>query len=195
MKIKTPTKYFALDIGNVCMTIHTDRCLAALGYPALSAVPPEFLETCAKFEMGKVSTEEWLAVYRKVAGGRFSDAELIHAWRVILGDEIQGIHQFLDEITKSGIRVIFFSDTSKLHLDFIYRYLPSAVFVTGGVFSFEAGCMKPASGMYEAFEKKYGKPCFYTDDKPQNIEAGIKHGWPSHQFTSVENLRKAFFRT
>ncbi|HCE46398.1 MAG TPA: hypothetical protein DET40_22875 [Lentisphaeria bacterium] len=185
-------KYFALDIGNVCMRIHTDRCLAALGYPALSAVPQEFLDSCVLLETGKITTEEWLVVYRKVTEGRFSDAELINAWRMILGDEIQGIHQFLDEITKSGIKVIFFSDTSKLHLDFIYRHLPSAVFVSGGIFSFETGCLKPAPGMYEAFERTYGKPVFYTDDKKENIEAGLRHGWPSHRFVSTELMAEAF---
>jgi FMN phosphatase YigB (HAD superfamily) len=193
MKIKN-TKYFALDIGNVCMHVHTERCLAALGYSAITEVPLEFMSACDKFETGRISTDDWMAVFRKITGGRFTDAELVNAWRVILGDEIPGIYSFLDEITRAGHRVIFFSDTSELHLDFVYRYLPSAIFVTGGIFSFKAGCKKPAAGMYEAFEKTYGVPCFYTDDKLENIEAGLKRGWPSHQFTSVENLRKAFLK-
>ncbi len=175
------------------MKIHTERCLAALGYSALTEVPLEFLAACDKLETGKISTEDWLGVFRKVTGGKFSDAELVNAWRVILGDENPGIYDFLDEITKSGYRAIFFSDTSELHLDFVYRYLPSAVFVTGGIFSFNAGCKKPGDGMYELFEKTYGKPSFYADDKPENVEGGIRHGWNSHQFTSVEALRKAFF--
>ncbi len=185
-------RYFALDIGNVCMKVQTEKCLAALGYSAITEVPLEFLDACRRLETGKITTEKWLEVYRTVTGGRFTDDELIHAWRLILGDEIPGIGDFLKELTEKGIRFIFFSDTSELHLDFVYRYLPSAVFVSGGIFSFEAGCQKPDAGMYEAFEKKFGKPVFYTDDKPENIEAGLKRGWPSHQFTSVEKLRKSF---
>ncbi|HBC85970.1 MAG TPA: hypothetical protein DCZ94_03350 [Lentisphaeria bacterium] len=186
------SKYFALDIGNVCMKVQTEKCLEALGYAAITEVPLEFLDACARLETGKISTEKWLDVFRTVTGGRFSDTELIHAWRLILGDEIPGIGEFLKEVTEKGIRLIFFSDTSELHLDFVYRYLPSAVYVSGGIFSFDAGCRKPEAGMYESFEKAYGKPCFYTDDKLENIEAGLKHGWPSHQFTSVEKLRKSF---
>lgn len=186
-------KYFALDIGNVCLEIHAERCLAALGYSADTEVPAEFHEACDKLEKGGISTEEWLGFFRKTTGGRFADTELASAWSLILGDEIQGMYDFLDEITNLGCRIIFFSDTSDIHINHVYRYLPLAVFVSGGVFSYKTGFKKPEYGMYEAFENTYGKPCFYTDDKVENIEAGLKRGWRSHRFISAELLRREFF--
>ncbi|MFA6294333.1 MAG: HAD family hydrolase [Victivallales bacterium] len=188
-------KYFALDIGNVCLRIHTERCLDALGYPADTAVPMEFYAACDKLEKGVISTGEWLKVFSKVTGGRFTETELASAYNLILGDEIPGMYEFLAEITKLGCRAIFFSDSSDLHINHVYRHLPLAVFVSGGIFSFRTGYKKPESGMYEAFEKTYGKPCFYTDDRADNIEAGLKCGWPSHRFVSVELMREEFFRT
>jgi FMN phosphatase YigB (HAD superfamily) len=186
-------KYFALDIGNVCMKIHAERCLAALGYSADTEIPLEFHVACDKLEKGRLSTEDWLTIFRKVTGGRFTDKELARAWNLILGDEIPGMYDFLAEITKLGCRVIFFSDTSDIHMNHIYRYLPLTVFVSGGIFSYETGFKKPESGSYKAFENTYGKPCFYTDDRVDNIEAGLKRGWRSHRFISVELLRQDFF--
>ena len=190
---KNNQKYLALDIGNVCLGIHPERCLAVLGYSAETEVPIEFHAASDKLEKGVISTEEWLGVFKKVTGGRFTEAELANAWNRILGDEILGMYDFLDEITKLGCHVIFFSDTSDIHINYVYRYLSLAVFVRGGIFSYKTGFKKPESGMYEAFENTYGKPCFYTDDKAENIEAGLKRGWRSHRFVSAELLRKEFF--
>lgn len=175
------------------MRIHAERCLLALGYSSDTVIPLEFKVACDRFEKGVISAEEWLAVFRKVTSGRFTDKELASAYNLILGEEIPGMYDFLEQITKLGFRLIFFSDTSYLHINHIYRYLPLAVLVGGGIFSFETGFKKPESGMYEAFERTYGKPCFYTDDRADNIEAGLKRGWRSHRFISVELLRKEFF--
>lgn len=186
-------KYFALDIGNVCLKIQTERCLGALGYSSITEIPLEFQAECDRYEKGAISTGEWLAAFMKVTGGRFTESQLANAYNLILGDEIPGMYHFLDEVAKLGVRMIFFSDTSDLHINHIYRHLPLAVLVGGGIFSFETGFKKPEPGMYEAFEKTYGKPCFYADDKPENIEAGLKRGWRSHRFVSVELLRDDFF--
>lgn len=193
MKISNQ-KYFALDIGNVCLTIHAGRCLEALGYSADTEVPPEFHATCDRLERGLISTEDWLSGFKKITGGHFTATELACAWNRILGDEIPGMYDFMGEVTKLGFRVIFFSDTSDIHINHAYRHLPLSVFVSGGIFSYKTGFKKPESGMYEAFENTYGKPCFYTDDRAENIEAGLKRGWHSHRFVSVEALRKEFFR-
>jgi len=187
-------KYFALDIGNVCLKIQTGRCLDALGYSADTEVPVEFYAACDRLEKGGISTGDWMTVFKKVTGGRFTDSELAAAYNLILGDEIPGMYDFLDEITKLGCRAIFFSDTSDLHINHVYRYLPLAVFVSGGIFSYKTGFKKPESGMYEAFENTYGTPCFYADDRADNIEAGLKRGWRSHRFVSVEALRKEFLQ-
>jgi len=176
------------------MKIHADRCLDALGYSAATEIPPEFLVACGKLEKGLIATADWLTVFKKVTGGHFTGTELADAWNMILGEEIHGMYDFLDEITKLGCRAIFFSDTSEMHINYIYRHLPLSVFVSGGIFSFETGFRKPESGMYEAFEKAYGKPCFYTDDKAENIDAGLKRGWRSHRFVSAELLRKEFLQ-
>ena len=36
-------RVIALDIGNVCLEIHPERCFAALGYRSAQEIPPEAL--------------------------------------------------------------------------------------------------------------------------------------------------------
>ena len=91
----------------------------------------------------------------------------------------------------SGYRLVFFSDTSSIHMLEVCRKLSFANLVTGGVFSFKVKARKPGAAMYEAFETRYGKPCFYVDDRPDNIQAGISRGWNSHQFVSAAAMRHA----
>ena len=55
-------KVIALDIGNVCLTIHPERCFGALGYRSLREIPAELLFFAGeRFERGEISEAEFLA--------------------------------------------------------------------------------------------------------------------------------------
>lgn len=186
------SKFIALDVGNVCTKVMPERCFEALGYPSDTKPSTRFLHACELLEKGKISERDYLDIFHKETKNRFSDIQLLDAWNMIVGEEIQGMYELLGEISGLGYRIIFFSNTSNIHIIRAFKNMNLTVFVTGGIYSFEVGAMKPDRKIYEAFEKKYGKPFFYVDDKPENIEAGKKSGWFSHQFISVDLLRKAF---
>ena len=105
---------------------------------------------------------------------------------------IPGMVEVLRELALHAYRLVFFSDTSECHIMKLYHDADFAHLVSGAVFSYEVGARKPAAAMYEAFEERYGKPCFYLDDKPENVEAGRRHGWESHLFTSPAEFLRAF---
>jgi FMN phosphatase YigB (HAD superfamily) len=170
-----------------------DRCLGFLGLSSLEEVPVEFMVAVDKMERGLIDQEEWLKVFQEVSEGRFSDDELIYAWNLLIGEEIEGMAGLVSKITEEGFRFIYFSDTSKPHILHMYRNLSFAHLVSGGVFSYDVGAKKPEDGMYEAFEREYGVPCFYLDDRECNVEAGSKRGWKSHLFTDVECFKKDFY--
>ncbi len=186
--------FVALDIGNVCMAIHPWKCLEMLGLDRNAHIPKEILSACSELEKGKLDDRTFLDVFHSWTGRRFTDAQLVEAWNSILGDEFDGMYPALERITGLGYRIIFFSDTSLLHLARIFRVLRLSVLVSGGIYSFEVGASKPDGAIYEAFEKKYGIPVFYTDDKLPNIEAGLSRGWFSRQFTSPDDFLKAFMQ-
>lgn len=183
-------RIIALDIGNVCVRLTPNRCLESLGFAADAAIPVEVALCIDKMERGLASQGEWLEVLRRHTGMRHSDNELRAAYNLILGEELAETAAFLRGRVAQGYMVVFFSDTSRAHLNWIYRNLSFANIVTGGVFSFETGAKKPEPRMYEAFEQKYGIPELYLDDMPKNIEAAEKRGWNAVLFNTPEILAK-----
>jgi len=184
------TRILAFDIGQVCIEIHLEQCLAKLGYPPGTRTPDEFMAVCDQLERGKITERKWLNAFQQLTGNRFSDYQLLDAYNAILGPEFPEIPELFAEVTRLDCRVIFFSDTSAVHMRCFCRFMDSAASVSGAVYSYEVGIKKPAAGMYDAFEENYGKPFFYVDDKAENIAAGAARGWISHQFQSVKVLRE-----
>lgn len=182
-------KSIALDIGGVCINLHFEKTLEFLGCPSLEAVPMEFAAATDMLEKGKITVPDWLNVFHEITDNQFTDTQLRDAWSMIIGSDIEGMADLARELVDNGYRLVFFSDTSEIHMQEVYRKLSFANLVTGAVFSYEAGFKKPDQGMYEEFEKKYGKPVFYTDDRSGNIEGGLRNGWQSHLFTSAANMR------
>ena len=187
-------KIIALDIGGVCLHLRHDLCCRYFGFNGISAIPQEVFASIEKFERGLIDEQEWLAKFRQATGGRFTDNEMIEGWNLIIGDDIAGMPELMQELIESGYRLVFFSDTSSSHLLEVYRKLSFANLVTGGIFSFKTQAKKPNSAMYEVFEAQYGKPCFYVDDLPDNIQGGIRRGWNSHLFVSASAMRRALLK-
>jgi putative hydrolase of the HAD superfamily len=184
-------KIIALDIGGVCISLHFERALKSLGYSCFDQIPIEFLAATNMLEKGKIETSDWLNIFQEATNNSFPDKELRKAWGMIIGEAIEGMPELAKELVDAGYKLVFFSDTSEIHMQEVYRNLSFANLVTGAVFSYEVGAKKPDDAMYKAFEDKYGKPVFYADDRDINIEGGNRNGWDSHLFTSADVLRKA----
>ena len=170
-------KTVALDIGNVCLKLRPERCMENLRIPQSNSIPDEFIRAVSGMETGLIDENEWLKVFRTAASGRFTDNELRSAYCSMLGEEIPETAEFVKSAVHKGYRVIFFSDTSPIHLMHIFRNLSFSHLITGGVYSFETGTRKPAAAMYEEYEKRYGIPLLYLDDKQDNISVAEKRGW------------------
>ncbi len=183
-------KIIALDIGGVCVQLRYDLCFNYFGFDAGMKIPDELMYAIDQMERGKISESEWLKIFQQVTGGRYTDDQLRYGYNLIIGEEIPGMPELVKEITDSGCRFVFFSDSSEIHIMHTYRKLPFANLISGGIFSYDAKAKKPEPGMYEAFEAQYGKPFFYLDDKPENVAAAAERGWASHQFTAAEDFRK-----
>ncbi|HBC88992.1 MAG TPA: hypothetical protein DCZ94_18795 [Lentisphaeria bacterium] len=185
-------KFIALDIGNVCLKLRFERCFYALGCAGDERHSDRILRLAERLGRGEISECEWIKCMHRETREQFSDKEILENWNLILGDEIPGMHELLGEMRELGYEIIFFSDTSSIHISRIFDYLKLTDCVAGGIYSYKVGASKPERKMYEAFEIKYGRPFLYSDDREENIEAGIRSGWFSHLFTSVDLLRKTF---
>lgn len=180
-------KIVALDIGGVCNQLHKDVCYAELGYSTETILPEIFLEECIKLEKGFTTNEHWLQIFSEVTGQRFSKSKLLDVWNAMIGYDIPGMGQAVRTLS-DRYRFVYFSNTSRLHLDEVVRKCSFSHLVTGGIFSFEAGSMKPENHIYSVFEKTYGIPVAYFDDNVDNIEAAKKRGWNGHVFQDAETF-------
>ena len=183
-------KVIALDIGGVCINLHSEEILKFFD----TDIPEEFTAVSNMLEKGIITRIEWLNIFHYLTHNKFSDNELLTAWASIIGEAIKDMPDLAKELVDAGYKLVFFSDTSESHIQEVYRNLSFANLVTGSIFSYDIGHKKRDKAMYEAFENEYGKPVFYVDDQPVNIEAGQNKGWDSHLFTSPENMREALVK-
>jgi putative hydrolase of the HAD superfamily len=182
-------KIIALDIGGVCLNIRYDLCCNYFGFKSVKEVPNAFLLLAEKLETGRISETEWLARVHDLSSEKYSDKEIFDGWNMMISDEMPGMAKLIQKMVNANYRLIYFSDTSTIHIREVYRKLSFANAVTGAIFSFNVGSRKPAPEMYTAFENSYGKPDFYIDDRIENIKGGKAYGWNSHQFTSIRAIQ------
>ncbi len=184
-------KILALDLGKVCVHFDTGNCLRALGLRSIEEVPRSFLAACAAFEMGRIDEKTWLSVFRYETAKAYSDDQLRHAYASIIEDDIPGMPELARFAVDAGCRIVAISDTSPLHLDEMRLRISFSHLITGGVYSFEVGEVKPHQKMFEAFESRYGAPILYADDLVQNIDGARARGWNAHHFDGTAGLRAA----
>jgi len=181
----------ALDIGGVCIQLRHPEFLASVG---LTEFPVAFKEASVAFECGRITAEEWLRQCREgvPALQAISDSSFWAAFRSIIGPDQPGMGELTRRWVKAGYQLIFFSNTSSVHAEEVWRTITFAERISGGVYSYEVGCMKPDPAIYQAFEQRYGRPVLYLDDNSANVEQGLKVGWPARLFTGTDELLQEY---
>jgi FMN phosphatase YigB (HAD superfamily) len=179
----------ALDIGNVCVRINHANFASALGEKHL---PEEYSCILRDYEWGNVADEdEFIKRCYAVFDGRFSESKLLAAFETILIEAVPGMQELAAEFGKMRVKAVFFSDISLTHLRRTRELVPVIYNnCAGGVFSFDAGAWKPSEAMFARFEKLYGVPDLYVDDRSELIEAAQRRSWNASLFTSAEDLRE-----
>ena len=186
------TNIIALDIGEVCVKLCPAKILAYFGWQSMSDISKEAMRSFNEFERGFLSVEEFCDKMREELSKNLSNDEIIDGWNSLLGEDYPGMNEVVEELVGLGYRFVFMSNISEPHALFVRRNLQFSHLVNGEIFSFEVGAQKPDGAIYEAFEQKYGKPCFYLDDKEENIVAGKDFGWEGHVFTGADAFRRDF---
>ena len=177
-------KIIALDIGNVCVSIHPERVIARMKLFPTS----EILGVSAKLECGLISEREWLDFFHEKTQRRFSDDEMIDAWNLIIGETLPGMSEAVRAALRNGYSFVFLSDVSRFHLTECRRKCEFFHLALDGVYSFDVGAQKPSEKMYREFERRHGKPCVYFDDRADNVEAARGLGWNAVRFRSVSDF-------
>ena len=187
-------KILALDIGNVCLAIHAERCFRRLGFSDPRQIPQRFLSLEADgLECGKISETEFLAEVRDMLPAELPDEAIEAAFRSIIGEPIPGMETLIASLPSRGIRPVFFSDTSALHMEEVRKNFAAAAVIPEGVYSFDCGARKKDDPMFECFEKRFGAPFLYVDDNPDLVARALRRGWRAEVFAGAEALERSLF--
>lgn len=188
----------ALDIGGVCLQLRHDRACRHFGLAdaaAFRARFPEVWALAAELETGRLAEEDFLARAGDLLG--MGAGELHDFWLDLIGGEMPGAGEFVEQAVAWGCRPVFLSDVSAIHYRALLPRLSFAERMHGAVVSYEVGALKPDGRMYAALENRYcggGLPVLYIDDRATNVAAARARGWNAYQFGdfagALERLRE-----
>ena len=139
----------------------------------------------------ELSTKEFLIALRECLPVDLDDIALINAWNRLIGAEIDGMAQAINEMKRMALTPVFFSNISELHYNYVCSKLSFLHLVGGAVLSYEVGDVKPNVAIYEKMEMCYCEnrvPALYLDDRPENIDAARKRGWNAYQVGTVKGI-------
>ncbi|MBQ7696571.1 MAG: HAD-IA family hydrolase [Lentisphaeria bacterium] len=186
----------ALDLGGVCADVNSDimrdellkRLMGRFSLAELAAKEKELRRHWEAMERGKLGTDDFFDRLHRLSGGLLSAEELRSLWCSQIRGPFPGTFEAAQEAVKKGHELVFFSNTSAIHLREIECKCPIWELRKGGVYSFETGFMKPEPEIYACFEKEFGQPGVFFDDNPANIAAAGERGWNAVRFRSAADL-------
>jgi FMN phosphatase YigB (HAD superfamily) len=193
---KTP-KVAVFDLGKVLVDF--DYSIAARRIAARGKISADELHhlfthsrTMVDYELGHLTTDQMFREVCRVSG---FDGTLVE-FKSFFADIFPPLAPMVAlhaDICRRGIPACIFSNTNEIAVEHIRQ---NAFFgaCRGHVLSFEHGAMKPDARLYEVVERTTGargSDILYIDDRPENIETGIKRAWQTILHESPDKTRAA----
>ena len=186
------------DLGKVLVDF--DYRIAARRIAARSTTPPQDIQhfidhspLLFRYETGSMTREQFFEEIRNTTGFLGGIEEFGQFFADIFSpmDEMIELHA---RLRRHGVPTFIFSNTNDLAIGHIRRNFPFFANFEGYVLSYEHGAMKPDPKLYDVVERetgRKGKQILYLDDRIENAQAGIAHGWHVIQHQNVTASRKA----
>ncbi len=185
------SKVIALDLGQVCVQVRGELCFAKLGYSPTDVIPQELFGWCDELESGMISEAEFFERFRRFTGSNLDRDTLQDAFCSIIAGAVPGMEELVAQMPHWGLRPIFLSNISAIHLKCVRKVFSGASNNPDGIYSFAVGARKPDPRIYQAFEKRFGRPTLYVDDRLELIVAAQELGWEAELFQGATELEKS----
>jgi FMN phosphatase YigB (HAD superfamily) len=146
-----------------------------------------------RFETGRITKEEFFVEVRSSTGFDGTIGEFAAFFSDIF-TPIEPMVRLHSELRRMGVPAFIFSNTNELAFGHIRNRFPFFRDFDGYILSYEHGSMKPEDLLYDVVEAKTGRrgdSLLYFDDRPENVEAGLRRGWRAVQHISPDESRKA----
>jgi putative hydrolase of the HAD superfamily len=160
----------------------------------VEALHPELyggpLET--DYEMGRISTAQFLREARARGRLRCHDGEVAEAWADIFWPNPEVAD--LLPVLKSRVRMVLGSNTNELHSrHFRRQFADTLQHFHALVLSHEIGARKPDVAFFRHCQLQAGCPaerCLFIDDLPTNVAGAEACGLRGHVYTGTDDLRR-----
>jgi 2-haloacid dehalogenase len=113
-------------------------------------------------------------------------------WEEMLGGEVPGTVEVLDELAGTGVRLFALTNWSAETFPIARRRFPFLERFHAVVVSGDEGIAKPDRRFYQLLVDRYGvepPAALFVDDSDANVEAAAALGFLTERFTSAEALR------
>jgi putative hydrolase of the HAD superfamily len=180
-KIKT----LIFDFGDVFINLDKEGAMQnALNLFQLDSFDADMIETNIQFEIGKISSLEFIAFY-KSKFPKLSETEILDAWNFILRDFPEYRLDFIQNLaTSNAYKLILLSNTNDLHIDFVKQNVPFFEDFKNCFDMFylsqEIHLRKPNADIFDFVLREnrlISSECLFIDDTKDNTETADKLGF------------------
>lgn len=177
---------FLFDIGNVLLRFDFNLALQKLAHhcdPAAETILDLIEPVKAAYEGGRMERADFQAEVRAILRYTGTDADFVSAWEDIFTENqpmIDLVHQL-----KGRYPLYLLSNTSDIHVDFIFRQYPVFSLFDDAVYSYKVRASKPEREIYEITTRQLGinpAETFFIDDLLPNIQSAREVGFRAHHY-------------
>lgn len=179
-------KTLLFDFGDVFINLDKSAILKHLAQFGITKLSPEQIEKNKAYEVGKLSSQDFISYYHTNLKTDNASAEAItKAWNSILLDFPLQRLEFLKKLKKKGeFQLILLSNTNELHISWIKEhvnfYEEFKSYFDAFYLSHEINLRKPNANIYEfVLDQHQLKPeeVLFIDDTKENTDAAKSLGF------------------
>jgi len=171
-------KAFIFDIGNVLLPFDFTIALRKLRQNSdVESLLQTMEPVKVAYESGAIDRAEFLERMRVVLHYTGTEAEFIATWENIF-TENPPMLDFVRELHRQ-YPLYLLSNTSDIHMDYLFRAYPVFKLFKDGVYSYRARCFKPDRRIFEMALEQFGvaaKETVFIDDLQPNVDAALALG-------------------
>lgn len=169
---------FIFDIGNVLLRFDYDRAIARIGARCGNKLTFDDLAPLRdEYEEGRIDRAEFQQRLTDLLAYTGTEDELVQALEEIFSENEPMIR--LVEHLHGRFPLYLLSNTSDLHIDYVFRTYPVFEKFEDAVYSFRAGVSKPKVAIFELAVRQFGVDpahTVYIDDLAANVEGARAAG-------------------
>lgn len=181
------------DIGNVLLPFDYERAGRTLIERFGPAREPdrEFIVNAkAELESGRIDRHEFLRRVRPEFGHEGDPADFLKIWEEIF-DRNPPMEKLVEELARD-YPLYLLSNISDIHREHIHRTYAVFRHFKDGVYSYEAGCLKPDPRIFEIARSQFRldpRKTLYIDDMLENVRAAAAGGFVTVHYDHTRHAR------